>query len=266
VLLKIQERGPDLAGRIQQNLVGIFRFAVQRDLITYNPAQDLVGCLVPIKSSHHPSLPLERLPEFLQRIKIYNGRQITRFALMITTHVFLRSSEIRFARWDEIDFGSALWTIPAERKTIDGVRYSGRGAKMKTPHLVPLSVQVLAMLGELKKITEGCELLFPGDHRHWKPLSENTINKALQRMSYDTKVEICGHGLRTMACTALNESGIFSRDAVERQMSHQERDGVRAAYMHKAEFINERKQMMQWWSDYLDVNQGGFVPPHDFKN
>lgn len=266
VLVGIEARSAELASRMRQMLTGIFRFAVQRGLLTYNPAQDLGGCLVPLKKNHRPALQLERLPELLQRVSNYEGRAVTRKALMIVMRVFVRSSELRFARWPEFDLDSGLWTIPPAREPIPGVRYSERGTKMQTQHLVPLSKQVVALLRELRELTGAVELVFPGDHRHWKPLSENTVNHALARMGYDTKTEICGHGFRTMACSALNESGQFSRDAVERQMSHQERDDVRAAYMHKAEFIAERREMMQWWSDYLDANQGGFKPPYDFKN
>ncbi len=264
-LLAIQARGaPDVASRMQQQLVSILRFAVQRGLIEYNPAQELGGCLSPVRSTHRPALPLEQLPGLLQRIDTYNGRAMTRLAVLLTLHVFVRSSELRFARWNEFDLAAGLWTIPPEREEISGVKYSTRGAKMKTPHLVPLSTQVLALLAQLRNLSSEFDLVLPGDHQHWKPLSDGTINKALVRMGYDTKVNVCGHGFRTMACSALNESGQFSRDAIERQMSHQERDGVRAAYIHKAEFIKERQRMMSWWSDYLDVNRSGYVPPYDF--
>lgn len=120
-------------------------------------------------------------------------------------------------------------------------------------------------MAQLQGLSGEFELVLPGDHRHWKPLSEGTVNKALVRMGYDSKADVCGHGFRTMACSALNESGQFSRDAIERQMSHQERDGVRAAYIHKAEFIKERQRMMSWWSDYLDANRSGYKPPYDFR-
>lgn len=97
-----------------------------------------------------------------------------------------------------------------------------------------------------------------------KPMSENTVNKSLRVMGYDTKVEVCGHGFRTMACSSLIESGLWSKDAVERQMSHQERNSVRAAYIHKAEHLGERRLMLQWWADYLDVNREKGVSPFDF--
>ncbi|MOA47734.1 Prophage CP4-57 integrase [compost metagenome] len=97
-------------------------------------------------------------------------------------------------------------------------------------------------------------------------MSENTVNKSLRRMGYDTKIEVCGHGFRTMACSALVESGLWSRDAVERQMSHQERNGVRAAYIHKAEHLEERRLMMTWWADYLDANREKHITPYDFAH
>lgn len=108
--------------------------------------------------------------------------------------------------------------------------------------------------------------MFPGDHNYRKPMSENTINKALRVMGYDTQKDVCGHGFRTMACSALVESGLWSSDAVERQMSHQERKRVRAAYIHKAQHLEERREMMQWWADYLDANRFRHVVPYGFKN
>lgn len=135
---------------------------------------------------------------------------------------------------------------------------------MHTPHLVPLSRQALEVLREIHDISGDHELIFIGDHRSTKPMSENTVNKALRAMGYDTKTEVCGHGFRAMACSALIESGLWSRDAVERQMSHQERNSVRAAYIHKAEHLGERKLMVQWWADYLDSNRNTAVSPFDF--
>lgn len=135
---------------------------------------------------------------------------------------------------------------------------------MRTPHLVPLSQQALDLFHKIKNVSGLCELIFIGDHSSRKPMSEGTINKALQAMGYDTKTEICGHGFRTMACSSLIESGLWSRDAVERQMSHQERNGVRAAYIHKAEHLDERRIMLQWWADFLDANKSGSVSPFDF--
>jgi integrase len=264
-LLKgIEEKGLlEVASRTRQHLSNIMRHAVHQGLIDSNPAASLDGVTMPPVKHHHPALPLERLPELLARIEGYQqGRELTRLAVLLTLHVFIRSSELRFARWSEIDFRNRIWTIPATREAIAGVRYSGRGAKMRTPHIVPLSRQGITILKQIKDISGDGELVFPGDHNPYKPMCENTVNKALRLMGYDTKQDICGHGFRAMACSALMESSLWSQDAVERQMSHQERNTVRLAYIHKAEHLEARKAMMQWWSDYLDACRQNWVPPY----
>lgn len=255
----------DVAGRVRQHLTRIMRHAVQQGVIKYNPAYDLDGIVTPIVTQHHPALPLNRLPELLEKMNDYKGRELTRLALELSVHVFLRSSELRLARWDEFNLKACIWTVPPKRERVKGVRFSERGAKMKDEHLVPLSQQAVTLLKQIQAISGESVFVFPGAHgAHTvnKPMSENTINKALRVMGYDTKTEICGHGFRTMACGALNESGCWSKDAIERQMSHQERNGVRAAYVHKAEHLEARIEMMQWWSDYLDVCRERYVPPY----
>ena len=266
--LKAAERADtlDTASRLRQYMTGIMRRAVQHGHIDSNPANDLIGATASNKTKHRPALPLDRLPELLARIDADTGRPLTRLATHLTLLVFIRSSELRFARWEEVDSARAMWTIPGERQPIEGVKNSHRGAKMATPHLVPLSRQVLALLRQIQQLTGRFELIFAGDHDHWKPMSENTVNKSLRRMGYDTQAEVCGHGFRAMACSSLIESGMWSRDAVERQMSHQERNGVRAAYVHKAEFIEERRLMIQWWADYLDANRERHITPYDFAH
>lgn len=256
----------DLASRLRQYEDGIMRYAVQHGHIDSNPVRDLVGVTATGKTRHRPALPLERLPELLQRIEADTGRPLTRLAVQLTLLVFIRSSELRFARWDEISSQRAEWEIPGEREAIEGVKYSHRGSKMGTPHLVPLSRQTLATLDQVRQLTGGFDLIFVGDHFHWKPMSENTVNKALRRMGYDTKVDVCGHGFRAMACSALTESGLWARDAVERQMSHQERNKVRGAYTHIAEHLEERRLMVQWWADYLDANREQHITPYEFAN
>ncbi|HHB1472422.1 TPA: tyrosine-type recombinase/integrase [Yersinia enterocolitica] len=264
-LLKgIEEKGLlEVASRTRQHLSNIMRHAVHQELIDTNPAANLGGVTTPPVRRHYPALPLERLPELLERIGAYHqGRELTRLAVLLMLHVFIRSSELRFARWSEIDFTNRVWTIPATREPIIGVRYSSRGAKMRMPHIVPLSEQSIAILKQIKDITGNNELIFPGDHNPYKPMCENTVNKALRAMGYDTKKDICGHGFRAMACSALMESGLWAKDAVERQMSHQERNTVRMAYIHKAEHLEARKAMMQWWSDYLEACRESYAPPY----
>ncbi|AIX75056.1 DUF4102 domain-containing protein [Pantoea sp. PSNIH4] len=254
----------EVASRLQQRTTAIMRYAVQSGLLDYNPAQEMVGAVASSNRQHRPALQLKRIPELLRRIDSYTGRPLTRLAVELTLLVFIRSSELRFARWSEIDFETSMWTIPAEREAIEGVKHSQRGSKMRTPHLVPLSHQALAILKDVYKLSGDRDFVFIGDHDHRKPMSENTVNKALRVMGYDTKVEVCGHGFRTMACSSLIESGLWSRDAVERQMSHMERNSVRAAYIHKAEHLDERRLMLQWWADFLDANRETEVSPYDF--
>ncbi|EET9677833.1 integrase arm-type DNA-binding domain-containing protein [Escherichia coli] len=254
----------EVASRLQQRTTAIMRYAVQSGLLDYNPAQEMVGAVASNNRQHRPALQLKLIPELLRRIDSYTGRPLTRLAVELTLLVFIRSSELRFARWSEIDFETSMWTIPAGREAIEGVKHSQRGSKMRTPHLVPLSHQALAILKDVYKLSGDRDFVFIGDHDHRKPMSENTVNKALRVMGYDTKVEVCGHGFRTMACSSLIESGLWSRDAVERQMSHMERSSVRAAYIHKAEHLDERRLMLQWWADFLDANRESEVSPYDF--
>ncbi|EMJ9773698.1 MULTISPECIES: tyrosine-type recombinase/integrase [Proteus] len=254
----------EVASRLQQRTTAIMRFAVQSGLIDYNPAQEMAGAVATSNRQHRPALELSRTPELLHRIDQYSGRPLTRLAVQLTLLVFIRSSELRFARWSEVNFKTAMWTIPAERESIEGVKYSHRGSKMKTPHLVPLSRQAIKILEQVKLISGDHDLIFIGDHNPRKPMSENTVNKSLRVMGYDTQVDICGHGFRTMACSSLIESGLWSRDAVERQMSHQERNSVRAAYIHKAEHLDERRLMLQWWADFLDANREQAISPFDY--
>lgn len=137
-----------------------------------------------------------------------------------------------------MNFENSLWTIPEEHQELYGVKYS---------------------------ITSDKDLMFIGFIRDDKPISVNTVNKALRTRGYDMKKEVCGHGFRTRACSALIESGLWSRDAVERQMSHQERNSVRAAYIHIAEHLEERKLMLQWWADYLDTCRIENLTPYEFS-
>ncbi|MCO1811738.1 DUF4102 domain-containing protein [Pseudomonas aeruginosa] len=264
-LLAVEARDAlDMAARLKQRLCAVMRHATQTGLLDYNPAQDLGGAISTRKATHRPALPLKRLGELLGRIDGYAGRTLTKHALQLTLQVFVRSSELRMARWREIDFDRALWIIPPERVALPGVKHSTRGSKMRDEHLVPLSPQALAILRQIHELTGSGDLVFPHDAYASKPMSENTVNAALRRLGYDTKTEVCGHGFRTMACSALVESGLWSKDAVERQMSHKERNGVRAAHIHRAEHIEERRLMLNWWSNFLDENRSRTVTPFEY--
>ena len=244
----IKKRGTiDVALRVQNYLQSIMRKAKRLRLITVNPAYDLEGAIKAPRVVHRPALPLSRLPELQERIDTYNGRALTRLTVMLSLHVFVRSSELRFARWSEFDLKRGAWEIPDTRPALEGVSFSTRGTKMAGDiHLVPLSPQAVALLEQIREITGKFDLVFAGDTNSWKPMSENTVNSALRKMGY--------------------ESGLWTDAAIERQMSHKERNNVRAAYIHKAEFIEERRLIMNWWSRYLEANQQEHVSPREFAN
>jgi integrase len=150
----------------------------------------------------------------------------------------LRPGELRFATWAEVDFQKAEWTIPAER------------TKMRKPHRLPLSACVIELLTEAYQLTGPSGFIFPAANSRRLPMSENTLNAALRRMGFK-KDEATAHGFRATASTFLNESGKFSSDAIERALAHGPANAVRAAY-HRGEHWEERVQMSEWWSEFLE--------------
>lgn len=254
----------DTAHRLQQRVTAIMRYGVQNDIIEVNPANDMAGALSTYKTTHYPALPPARINEFMCRLAAYKGRRMTRLAVELTLLTFVRSSEMRFARWTEINLEKMIWIIPGTREEIPGVKHSGRGMKMKTDHDVHLCRQAIDIFKQLYELSGKGDIVFPGDHDNKKVMSENTVNNALRVMGYDTKTEVCGHGFRTMARGALGESKLWSDEAIERQLSHVERKKVKAAYMHTSEYIEERRLMLQWWADYLDANRSESISPFEF--
>ncbi len=188
----------------------------------------------------------------MRAIDGYTGRPETLHALRIAPHVFLRPGELRQAKWSEIDFAEKVWRVPAERM------------KMKQPHAVPLSRQVLFLLQDLRSLARDSEFLFPALHTTKRCISDNTLNVALRRLGFEND-EMTSHGFRAMASTLLNESGLWHPDAIERALAHGEKDKVRAAY-HRGAHWAERVRMAQWWSDYLDqLRIGGAVIKGKFR-
>ena len=237
VLRVIEKSGAlDMAQRMMQTCGQVFRYAITTGRIDRNPVTDLRGALKAPVRKHHSYLKADALPEYLQKLESYDGSVETKLALKFLLLTFVRTVELRGAEWPEINFGNADWRIPAERM------------KMKDLHIVPLSKQAIAVLEELKKHTGNRKHLFPNQHNPASFMSENTILFALYRMGYHSKAT--GHGFRATASTILNEHG-FHSDVIERQLAHVERNKVRAAYNH-AEYMPERRKMMQWWADYLD--------------
>ncbi|SEO85367.1 integrase arm-type DNA-binding domain-containing protein [Nitrosovibrio sp. Nv6] len=235
---KIETRGAyDLAHRVLQVCGQVFRYGIATGRCSRNLSTDLRGALTPHKKQHQAAVRSEELPELLRAIAGYDetGDKQTRLALQLLAQTFVRTNELIGAEWVEFDLDNALWVIPAGRM------------KMKAEHVVPLSLQALAILAELKEISSGSRFVFPGRNRD-KPISNNTMLFALYRLGY--KGKMTGHGFRAVASTILNETG-FNPDVIERQLAHCERNEVRGAY-NRAEYLPERKRMMQHWADYLD--------------
>jgi len=220
----------------------ILRFGVASGLAERDPTQDLRGAMPPVVSTHRATiLEPARIGRLLREIDLYSGFIVVRQALRLAPLLFVRPGELRQAEWAEINWEESLWRLPAEK--MKKVRGAG------SPHLVPLARQTLEILRELQTITGFGRWLFPGQRSHDKPISDMAVNVALRTLGYG-KEDICGHGFRAMASTTLNEQG-YNRDWIERQLAHTERDAVRAAYNY-AEYLPERRKMMQDWADYLD--------------
>jgi integrase len=215
----------------------IFMYAIATGRAERNPVPDLRGALKTPVTKHYSFLKAADLPLFLKNLAAYDGSLQTKLALRFLLLTFVRTNELRGAQWTEIDWDNVEWRIPAERM------------KMKELHIVSLSSQAIAVLRELQRITGDRNYLFPNQHRPELFMSENTMLYALYRMGYHSRTT--GHGFRSTASTILNEHG-FRADVIERQLAHTERNTVRAAYNH-AQYLPERRNMMQWWADYLDT-------------
>lgn len=235
----------DVAKRVLQDIRRVFSYGVRLDWLPMNPATDLTGIVKTRKVKHRASMKNEELGQFLCELENYGnrGKNLTQYALKLLIYTFTRPGEVRLARWEEFDFAKSIWHIPGERM------------KMGTDHIIPLSKQVLSILLQIQEVSGQYELLFPSETDRFKAISDNTMRRAMRRMGYNGKVEgkskATPHGFRANASSILNENG-FNPDAVERQLSHQERNGVRAAYTHHAQYMDDRVIMMQWWADYLD--------------
>jgi len=217
----------------------VFRYAVASGRAKHDPSRDLKGALRTREKQHYARLSEADLPEFLAKLDGYDGNTLTKLALKLLVLTFVRTGELRAAKWCEFDFDKREWRIPAERM------------KSRAEHLVPLSTQALAALKQLQEITGGREHVFPNEHHPLKPMSENTILFALYRMGYRGRAT--GHGFRATASTILNEQG-WDADVIERQLAHKEANKVRAAY-HHSEYLAERKKLMQAWADFLDAKE-----------
>lgn len=225
------------AGCVKQIIGQIFRYAIATDRADTDPTLALAGALQSHPERHHASITEpDKIALLIRQIDVY-PQTVVRYALQFSALVFCRPGEIRHAEWAEFDFDKAEWRLPAEKM------------KRKRPHIVPLATQTLTLLNGLKQYTGNQKWLFPSARRDGNPMSENTIRVALRSMGY-TNEQMTAHGFRSMASTNLNEQG-WAPDVIERQLAHVEGNSVRAAYNY-AEYLPERRKMMQAWADWLE--------------
>ena len=243
---KIEAKGTiETAHKVLNSCGQVFRYAIASGRCERNPVTDLKGAIKPRPAPKHMNALSEKdLPDLLRKMDAYasnNGGELqTQYALQLLALTFVRTGELREATWDEFDLDKAEWRIPGERM------------KMKAPHVVPLSEQSLEVVKRLKALSGAYRFAFPGLNPA-RPMSKNTVLFALYRMGY--RGRMTGHGFRAVASTILNEIG-FNADVIERQLAHAERNKVRAAY-HRAEYLPQRREMMQQWANYLDAKKSG---------
>ncbi len=241
VLKQVEKRGSlEILKKLRQRCNGIFTYAKVMGLIDNNPVEGIEMVLKSNVRKNFNSIRLEELPELINAINSEPLELTTKVGLWLAIYTLQRTSEIRFATWDEFDLNKKLWTIPAERM------------KMKREHVVSLPHQAIELLQELKELTGTYTFVFSSSRKPYnKPFSENAMLFALYRMGFRGRMTV--HGFRHLGSTSLNEQGFDSR-YIEKQLSHEDRNKVRGAY-NKAEYLSERTEMMQWWADYLNITK-----------
>lgn len=238
VLRKIEKRGAlEKMRKVRQRCSEVFRYAIATGRAEFNPAADLSSALDVHQSNHFPFLKADEIPDFLRALDSYTGSRLVLIATKLLMITGVRTIELRAALWSEFDLDNAIWEIPAERM------------KMRRSHLVPLSVQALDLLNELKIMTGNYRYVFPGRNDPNKPMSEASINQVIKRIGYGGKVT--GHGFRHSLSTILHEKG-YDSAWIEIQLAHIDKNNIRGTYNH-AQYIDKRRGMMQWYSNYILV-------------
>ncbi|EGN9314125.1 tyrosine-type recombinase/integrase [Salmonella enterica] len=244
VLKKMEERGVlDKLKKTRQACRQIFTYAIITGRAEFNPVTDLAGALKTPKQQHFPHLMPTQIGPFIHAVNTYSGSKVTRIATLLLMYTSVRTIELRASEWTEFDLDNDLWQIPKERM------------KMRRPHLVPLSMQVKSLLLELKSITGWGKYVFPGRNDAHKPMSEASINQVIKRIGFAGKVT--GHGFRHTMSTILHEKG-FNSAWIEAQLAHADRNTIRGTYNH-AQYLDGRRDMLQWYADYLDELAGKTV-------
>lgn len=242
LILRVRDKGIIYsANRIKGEIQQLLNYLEEAQIIDSAPTLKMKNVLPQAKQKNYAHITDEKqLGELLRAIDDYQGGISTKYALKLLPYLFVRPQNIRGMEWSEINFEKKIWTIPALKM------------KMREPHIVPLSHQAIEILKEAKKVNGTYKLVFVSDVSTIKPLSENTLNMALMRLGYKDKMT--SHGFRHTASTILHENMNkhgFNSEVIEKQMAHEERDRTKAAY-NKAQYIEQRTKLMQYWADYLD--------------
>lgn len=236
VLRRIEKRGAlEKTRKVRQRCGEVFRYAIITGRAEYNPAPDLAIALAVPKQKHHPFLSAEELPHFIRDLEAYTGSIITKNATKIVMLTGVRTQEMRFSTWDEVDLDKGIWEIPAERM------------KMRRPHVVPLSTQVIELFKQLKPITGHYPYIFIGRNNRSKPISKESVTQVIELLGY--KGRATGHGFRHTMSTILHEQG-FDSAWIEMQLAHVDKNAIRGVYNH-ALYFEQRREMMQWYASSL---------------
>ncbi|EOI7453461.1 tyrosine-type recombinase/integrase, partial [Yersinia enterocolitica] len=236
VLQRIEKRGAlEKTHKVRQRCGEVFRYAIITGRAEYNPAPDLASALSTPKKQHYPFLSAEEMPYFIRDLEGYTGSIITKNAAKILMLTGVRTKEMRFATWQEIDLESGLWEIPAERM------------KMRRPHIVPLSTHVIALFKQLLPITGHYPYIFIGRNDRKKPISKETVNQVIELLGY--KGRATGHGFRHTMSTILHEQG-YDSAWIELQLAHVDKNSIRGTYNH-AQYLEKRRDMLQWYADQI---------------
>ncbi|MGP3219671.1 tyrosine-type recombinase/integrase [Serratia bockelmannii] len=249
-LKRMEKRGAlEKMRKVRQRCGEVFRYAIITGRAEYNPAPDLASALTPPKKQHFPFLTAQELPYFLNDLAGYTGSIITKTATRIIMLTGVRTQELRFARWQDIDLDKGMWNIPPEVM------------KMKRPHVVPLSTQVVDLFDSLRPITGAYPLVFIGRNDHRKPISKESVNQVIELLGY--KGRLTGHGFRHTMSTILHEQG-YNSAWIETQLAHVDKNSIRGTYNH-AKYLDGRREMLQWYADYMDnLQRGGNVVHGEF--
>ncbi|EOZ1497451.1 tyrosine-type recombinase/integrase [Enterobacter hormaechei] len=242
VLRRMEGRGAtEKAKKVRQRCGEVFRYAIVTGRAEYNPAPDLTSAMQGHESKHYPFLNTSELPTFFEALSGYSGSMLVVLAARLLIITGLRTGELRGATWQEIDIDAAVWEIPAERM------------KMRRPHIVPLSLQAQAIIMRIREMTGRYPYIFPGRNDPRKTMSEASINQVFKRIGYAGRVT--GHGFRHTMSTILHEQG-YNTAWIETQLAHVDKNSIRGTYNH-AQYLDGRREMLQWYADYMDVLEHG---------